>query len=548
MHAAGGHVPAPAPILEPVESHCISFNGTELGTSHGGEAVEVLESDPTLPPSPSPWRAFYAATVALALGILGSTVLPVPYAFSKTGVLAGCCTMAVVAAANDVTNCMMIRAAAHTGISTYEELAGWAGGPKAQVFSQISLILLLYGTMCGGLAFLSDVARVLAKQGLGPGLAPELLMRDGRPLMLVMLAGVLLPLCLQRHIRQFEKAATAGVVVVVALCAVIVWRAVDAGFPALASGELSLVDVKLDGHLPEAFAVLGFGFYIQPMVMPLRKEMPPGQLGTRLTERAVHITLWCVACGVYGIVGIFGAATYGQATESNIMVNDLLPGRRTATAVLYVALLAYLCCGMVMTHYALRASLDLLLAGPGAPFTWARHTAETLGILGASAAVALAFPTQAEKIFALTGCTAVCLVCYVIPVTIHVAHMRDLDSAQAAARAAARAAAARRRKAAAAEEGGAGASASAPLLLVPLLPSRTSGLEANEVELVGEVAEREGSEEGYSNRLRCTARACCRYSTPVAVVAVGVGFSVAGLYVGFVDLLSYLRDGTIGSR
>lgn len=55
-------------------------------------------------------------------------------------------------------------------------------------------------------------------------------------------------------------------------------------------------------------------------VMPLLKEMPAGPAGMRLTEKAVHITLFGVACGVYGTVGIFGAAIFGASTESNIMV------------------------------------------------------------------------------------------------------------------------------------------------------------------------------------------------------------------------------------
>ncbi len=49
---------------------------------------------------------------------------------------------------------------------------------------------------------------------------------------------------------------------------------------------------QVDGHLPEAFAVLGFAFYMQPMLMPLLKEMPAGPAGAKLTERAVHITLF----------------------------------------------------------------------------------------------------------------------------------------------------------------------------------------------------------------------------------------------------------------
>ncbi len=41
--------------------------------------------------------------------------------------------------------------------------------PLAQVFTQVSLIMLLYGTLCGGLAFLSDVARVMVMQVGGQG-------------------------------------------------------------------------------------------------------------------------------------------------------------------------------------------------------------------------------------------------------------------------------------------------------------------------------------------------------------------------------------------
>ena len=100
------------------------------------------------------------------------------------------------------------------------------------------------------------------------------------------------------------------------------------------------------------------------------------------------------------------------------MVNDILTDQR-ATLVLYSALMVYLCCGMVNTQHALRASIDHLLMGPDAPYNASRHAAQTLCILAASVAVAAAFPREAEKIFALTGATAVCLSCYMIPVYIH---------------------------------------------------------------------------------------------------------------------------------
>ena len=54
---------------------------------------------------------------------------------------------------------------------------------------------------------------------------------------------------------------------------------------------------------------------------------------------------------------------------------------------------------------SLRYTLDVLLAGEGAPFSRTRHTALTVGVVASSLAVALAVPDLAEKIFAVTGAT-----------------------------------------------------------------------------------------------------------------------------------------------
>ena len=71
--------------------------------------------------------------MTLSLGVLGSTVLPVPFAVSRVGLLTGALTMLLVAWANDVTSCLLVRAAAYTGHDTYEQLAFWAGGRRWKV-------------------------------------------------------------------------------------------------------------------------------------------------------------------------------------------------------------------------------------------------------------------------------------------------------------------------------------------------------------------------------------------------------------------------------
>jgi hypothetical protein len=80
---------------------------------------------PPAPPlnPPPPWTHTHTHTHAHH-----SSILPIPFALSKTGVLVGSLTMLVVAWANDATSCMLIRAAAATGKPTYEALAESAGG------------------------------------------------------------------------------------------------------------------------------------------------------------------------------------------------------------------------------------------------------------------------------------------------------------------------------------------------------------------------------------------------------------------------------------
>lgn len=58
---------------------------------------------------------------------------------------------------------------------------------------------------------------------------------------------------------------------------------------------------------------------------------------------------------------------------------------------------------MTTTQFALRSSLDVLLFGLHRPFTWTRTVAETFGIIASSLAVAMFFPSGAEKTFAITG-------------------------------------------------------------------------------------------------------------------------------------------------
>ncbi|KAK9845342.1 hypothetical protein WJX81_003878 [Elliptochloris bilobata] len=310
-----------------------------------------------------------------------------------------------------------MRLQSRTGCYSYEGIAEAVGGRVWKVVSQVSLLLLLFGTIIGDFALLADVgARAVRK--LTPTPPEALVGYGGRGMMVLLALCPVLPLCLLRRMRSLETAATAGVAIVLALAGIICVEALRAGLPAIASGELPLWRLQGGGSdLPESFAVLGFAFYLQPCLLPLLAEMPPGAAGVRLMTAATRTVVLGVATVVYTIIGVFGAARYGAQTAGNILVNNWLGG--VPEGVLDLAVGAYLSISIPPMLLAARYTLDVLASGEGAPFSRARHNAETLAIIVPTLAVALLFPSSAEKIFAVTGASAVCVVCYVIPVAMH---------------------------------------------------------------------------------------------------------------------------------
>lgn len=85
------------------------------------------------------------------------------------------------------------------------------------MFTQLALVLLLWGTMCGGLALISDVGVILIDRLAAAGgewVLPVWV--NGRSCMTAVALLVLFPLCLQRHMREVvmskeEAISAAGV-------------------------------------------------------------------------------------------------------------------------------------------------------------------------------------------------------------------------------------------------------------------------------------------------------------------------------------------------
>ena len=372
------------------------------------------------PAQPSEGRLLASAFLTLTLSILGSSVLPVPFAWSRAGVLPGLLIAVAVAAANAAACRWLMHAAAATRHTTYEGLAAELGGRAPALVTRAGLALLLFGTIAGDVALLADVAPV-ALGRLFPYADVAGRLPSGRLCAATLTVLVVAPLSFLKHMRSLETAAAAGVVVVAALIAAVARSAWAADFPALRDGDLSFWAPNSPSALVEFAGVIGFAFYLVPCLFPVAAEL--GARGPAVAGRAATAVTLAVAPAVYSLLGVLGAARFGLDTQGSLLVNGWLGGG-AADGALDAAAVAYLCLSVPPMTLSLRFTLEAALIGETLGDTARLRAACTLAPLGAALAVALAAPRGAEKIFAATGALPVCVVCYLMPAWVRVAMLR----------------------------------------------------------------------------------------------------------------------------
>lgn len=130
-----------------------------------------------------------------APGFSPSSVLPLAWAFSVTGVVVGFSMLLIVAAANTYTCDILLHAARITGARDYEGLAFAVGGKPFRATVEAFVLLLLYGSMVGTLVQLAEICDFTLK-AYAPHLPSWILVQQGALPMAILVLLVVLPLCM----------------------------------------------------------------------------------------------------------------------------------------------------------------------------------------------------------------------------------------------------------------------------------------------------------------------------------------------------------------
>ena len=331
----------------------------------------------------------------------------------------------VVALCNTYTCRLLLNAALATGTTSFEGLAAAVGGRAFTAFAQASNIILLVGNITGDFCLLADLGSKSLTTALRDSTPQWLVAHHGRGIMVLLTVLVIFPLSLSRGLQALEQVATAGVGVILLLFAVLTADAVHNGFEGVHSGEVPLWTLQWhSGHIAEAFALIGYSFYLHPLMMPMLRELPSGKRGIELMSQSMAITIMGVALVVYTYVGAMGAAAFGADTQGDIMMNRVVGGiagshQRWASGAFVILMLVYLAVSIPPLVITLRSYVAFILAHGTSAIPAQRRVLLTLALTVVPLLLAWRNPGLAEKAFSLTGATGVCIVCYIIPVVAH---------------------------------------------------------------------------------------------------------------------------------
>lgn len=283
----------------------------------------------------------------------------------------------MVALANAYTCYLLLQAANATGTSTFEELCGAIAGKPFMRFAQFSNVVLLVGNLTGDMCLLADLGSKSLISSFGDDAPDVLVSNNGRGIMLLLVLTVIFPLSLFKGMRALEHVASAGNVIVVILCGVLTYDAFSNNFYGVTSGEVPLWRVSAKSeNIAEAFALIGFSFYLHPLMMPMLQELPPGKRGAQIMTDSLNFVIMVVALFTFSYIGVMGASSFGAATKGDIMMNHLIPAHIPAL-MFSLAMLVYLSSCIPPIVLSLRCYLDYMLVGPRAPFQCASFQSES---------------------------------------------------------------------------------------------------------------------------------------------------------------------------
>ncbi|KPI88201.1 Amino acid permease-like protein [Leptomonas seymouri] len=296
----------------------------------------------------------------LASATCGAGVLALPYAMQHCGALTGTLTLIVVCTLTVYSVFLLTKVSSLTKLMTYEELAMDLVGPITEKLTALVIVVFCWGVAVMYVVVMGDfVVPLIDAAGFS-----RIIGR--RTAMLIFWIFIMFPLSLARKINTLRYASIVGTVSTLLLAGALAVRFAQEVMEVEHTSRLEgFVDeaaktklTRWDAGTLGALSTFVFSYCCQPVAPKVYEE-----LQDRSVKRMCVCSFWSMfTCTlVYIATGVFGAMSFGEAVNPNVLVNFSSHLDSMTAQVAYLGMVVAVTMAFPMTIFPTRDSVVIAL-------------------------------------------------------------------------------------------------------------------------------------------------------------------------------------------
>ncbi|CAF0712720.1 unnamed protein product [Brachionus calyciflorus] len=345
--------------------------------------------------------------VSMTNGVVGLSLLAMPYCFSQCGLILGTLTLLFCALMTSYSCKLIIRTIEIAKTNSFEYLAYKVFGHRGKLFIEICIILLLFGSLVTNQQALCDT---------GPVFFTKLLNLQNYPVprfgfMVVFTVLISLPLSLSKRLEALHSLNTCAILFYFCFGLYLMW---EASYKLVDYTWLEKIKLWEITGLLKCFPIFSVSFSCQTVLFVVYSELENKEIIDKLADSGILISFIC-----YFLTGFFGYISYYDVTiYGNITYN--IPDSFLSQFFLYGFIICVIS-GFPFIIYPCRTSLNTLFFSQSdelmddevyMPEHRFKNLTYILVFLTTSTAVLV---PNLEFVLSLTGSTAGSLTAYVWP-------------------------------------------------------------------------------------------------------------------------------------
>ncbi|KAF0690286.1 Aste57867_18312 [Aphanomyces stellatus] len=399
-----GYVPL---VFQRIKDFVLTPRKMYRATSHTGEEDANFPNHQGLIPAPGSIRG---SIFNLMGATLGAGALSLPYAVAVSGLTFAVLQLIVAGVLSIYSIHLLMRATDITKLKSYEDLAMFCFGKRAEFLVEISILAFSFGTAVAYLVTLGDLITPLGVLLFGP----DVLWSARWFLMTLFCLCIMLPLSLLKDVSSLQFSSMLGVFSIIFLVFAVAFRSGmhihEFGLPAEIDYGLNL---SYGPNFMLSVPIVMFAFTNQPNVFSIFTELqrPCIRRMEKVVDRATYASF-----SIYLTIGLTAYFAFGHTLADPINKGNILlsfPMSDALIAVARAAITFTVAVAFPLNIFPCRFSLDMMFFAT-AKESHVRHVVVSVSLVLASLVLAIFCP-NINVIFGVIGGTCSTIVCFCFP-------------------------------------------------------------------------------------------------------------------------------------